>query len=146
MALASLGSKGKAWSIYSKGLNGRSFKSTGGFDNAFVSIKDASGKCEAIYLKENDYIFADSDRRMLNKSEIEILPLSFLQFARNEIYARHGYIFNSKNLKRYFTSKKWYNPVSKAVKLSNIEKNNAELIKAVEKIRNSYVGSCVREK
>ena len=35
-----------------------------------------------------------------------------LTYARNEIYARHGYIFQSKELAEYFSRKDWYHPDS----------------------------------
>ena len=31
-----------------------------------------------------------------------------LMYARNEIYARHGYIFNDPELRAYFEGKSWY--------------------------------------
>ena len=35
---------------------------------------------------------------------------SDLRLMRNEIYARHGYIFNDQNLQGYFSSQPWYRP------------------------------------
>jgi hypothetical protein len=50
---------------------------------------------------------------------------------RNEIYARHGYVFNSADLKAYFSKQPWYKPLNNnsAVKLTPIENLNVELIK-----------------
>ena len=51
---------------------------------------------------------------------------------RNEIYARHGYIFDSKDLHNHFMKKSWYCPVTKDVKLSAIEKYNVDFIQQYE--------------
>jgi hypothetical protein len=55
-----------------------------------------------------------------------------LRIMRNEIYARHGYIFDSKDMHRHFSSKDWYEPVTKDVELSEIEKFNVDYLKVVE--------------
>lgn len=57
-----------------------------------------------------DYIFPDSDSRKLKKSEVKKLSKKELRYARNELYARHGYIFEDEELKNYFESKSWYTP------------------------------------
>lgn len=57
-----------------------------------------------------DYIFPDSDSRKLKKSEVKKLSKKELRYARNELYARHGYIFEDEELKDYFESKSWYTP------------------------------------
>lgn len=50
---------------------------------------------------------------------------------KNEILARHGFIFSDKELKEYFSKQDWYKPKSKNVEsmLSEIEKRNLEFIK-----------------
>lgn len=54
-----------------------------------------------------------------------------IRLMRNEIYARHGYVFNSADLKNYFGKQPWYKPLNNnaAVKLSAIETLNVELLK-----------------
>jgi hypothetical protein len=53
---------------------------------------------------------------------------------RNEIYARYGYIFKSKEMRNYFTAQSWYTPRYSDVSsfLSETEKKNIELIKRYE--------------
>lgn len=41
---------------------------------------------------------------------MEQLSLTELRLARNETYARHGYIFKDPALKAYFEAKAWYTP------------------------------------
>lgn len=80
-----------------------------------------------------DYILPDSDARILSLSDISDLSKAELRLARNEIYARNGYIFQSADLQTYFSAKPWYNPdPSYDSSLSAIEKRNVELIKARE--------------
>ena len=54
---------------------------------------------------------------------------------RNAILARHGYVFQSKDLKEYFSSQSWYHPAANNadIQLSFIEQLNVDLIKAAEK-------------
>ena len=54
-----------------------------------------------------------------------------IRLMRNEIYARHGYVFNSADLKTYFGKQPWYKPLNNnaAVKLSAIETLNVEILK-----------------
>lgn len=57
-----------------------------------------------------------------------------LRILRNAIFASHGYIFKSDDLKEYFAQFDWYNPLYKDVsaQLSAIEKKNIATIKAME--------------
>ena len=84
-----------------------------------------------------DYILPTSDSVKLTKSDIENLSLKELNYAKNEIYARHGRKFDSPELRAYFESKSWYNGTIDATDfsdnmLSDIEKANAALIKEME--------------
>lgn len=49
----------------------------------------------------DEYIFPDSDKRELENQEIQKLSKKEKRFARNEIYARHGYIFDDFKLSEY---------------------------------------------
>ena len=61
------------------------------------------------YAIPNYYILRDSSDRFLTESDLKWLNINQLRFARNEIYARHGLIFESKDLREYFGSQTWYN-------------------------------------
>lgn len=73
-----------------------------------------------------NHLLTENDLIGLSKSELRIL--------RNEIYARHGYIFKSQDLRDYFSTKSWYSPRYDDVssQLSTIEKKNVEFIKKHE--------------
>ena len=60
-----------------------------------------------------------------------------LRIMRNELFAYHGYDFNSPELKDHFSKKDWYQPTKKTseaiyFKLTDIEKHNIDLIYEVE--------------
>lgn len=58
--------------------------------------------------KSDDYIIPDSTSRVLTKADVKNLTLKEINYAKNEIYARHGRKFDSKELREYFNSKSWY--------------------------------------
>lgn len=84
-------------------------------------------------VESNSYIFPYSDRVKLTQSDILALDRDMWAYARNEIYARHGYVFNKAEFASYFTSKGWYKPGGfKTSDLSDIEWYNMELIRDME--------------
>lgn len=79
------------------------------------------------------YLIPDSDGRYLNESDLVGFSKAELRIARNEIYARHGYIFKSEDLQDYFSSQAWYSPNPNYTdNLSAVEKANVEFIKEHE--------------
>lgn len=83
---------------------------------------------------ESDYIIPYSNQRKLTYDDIKYISKQKLPYARNEIYARHGYIFKLTEYKNYFDSKSWYvkNSSFNENDLSEIEKYNGKLIKQYE--------------
>lgn len=81
----------------------------------------------------SDYILPDSNKRVLSEEDIATLTKDQLRLARNEIFARHGYVFKSEDLQKYFSSKSWYNADPSYNKtLNEVEKENVNLLKARE--------------
>ncbi len=70
--------------------------------------------------------------RYLDPSELYGMSAWDKKIMRNEIYARHGYIFQTNDMINYFNSQPWYTPISKNVSLSKIEQYNVQLIKSLE--------------
>ncbi|WP_238882432.1 YARHG domain-containing protein [Clostridium sp. YIM B02551] len=58
----------------------------------------------------DDYIIEDSYKRYLTDGDLMWLSKEELGIARNEIFARHGYVFKMDEYKNYFNSKSWYVP------------------------------------
>lgn len=78
-------------------------------------------------------IFPDSSTRLLDSWEVEALSDADLTYAINEIYARHGYIFKSEELRRHFEQFDWYHGTIPAdafsyEMLSGVEQQNLDLM------------------
>ncbi len=73
--------------------------------------------------------------RRLTEEDLSGLSKEELRIARNEIYARHGYMFKSADLKEYFGSKSWYQPIfneTSSLDLNEYELYNVDFIKRHE--------------
>lgn len=85
-----------------------------------------------------EYIFPDSDKKYLSEDEVRSVDASQLSLGRNEIFARHGYIFEDDSINQYFAGKSWYQGTVPADQFdmeavfNDFEKKNVELIKKVE--------------
>jgi hypothetical protein len=108
-------------------------KSKNGATNGKNSTEKMGG--ERSNLSSSEYLLADSDKKVLSEEDIAALSKKQLRLARNEIYARHGYVFNSADLQKYFSSKSWYQAdTSYNGSLSEIEKENVKLLKEREAV------------
>jgi len=90
----------------------------------------------------DDYVLPDSSSRLYSESELEKLSNYELYIARNEIFARHGRMFNNEDLQAYFGSKDWYHPTVEAKDfdesvLNSTEKKNIETMAKIENDRGS---------
>lgn len=91
------------------------------------------------YSKDNTtYLLPNSDSMYLSIDDLNGYNKETLALMRNEIYARHGYIFKTEPFKTYFNSKSWYIPSSsfKADSFSGLnsyEIANVKLILNLEK-------------
>ncbi len=88
--------------------------------------------CRWYTSQPNDGLFPITRVRKLIYEDIMYLSPQELRIMRNEIYARHGYIFSSDDLRQYFGRQSWYHPTTKNVTLSSIEQYNANFIKQYE--------------
>ena len=84
--------------------------------------------------------FPEASQRLLTLSELRPLSQKQLRLMRNEIFARHGFVFRSEDLRRYFSKQKWYRALPKvqdqqalSQRLSEIEKANVGRIRQLEK-------------
>ncbi len=100
---------------------------------------DASDSGNTVFSEQvsDDYILSESDSRYYTAEELGGLTKDELRLARNEIYARHGYIFNDTELREYFESQSWYQSTVEAAAFDNsvlnqYEKANIDLIKSLE--------------
>jgi len=90
----------------------------------------------------DEFSYPDLSSVRLSNADLENRDPWELRIMRNEIFARHGYIFKLPELRDYFMRQSWYVPRSEDVtnSLSPVEKENIELIKRYEE----YIGSKYR--
>lgn len=88
-----------------------------------------------IYSYSDDYIVECSNYVYLTKGDLAGYSKETLALIRNEIYARHGYMFKTEPFKSYFNSKYWYtpNPYFNESDLNDCEVRNIALILKMEK-------------
>lgn len=95
------------------------------------------------YLEEDadystcEFVFPNSDTEELSVEDCVGLTSTECRIARNEIYARHGRLFQDEQLQGYFDSCSWYNGTVEPddftdEMLNDIEKYNLELISEYE--------------
>ena len=80
------------------------------------------------YAVKDGFIIPDSSTRYLTEDDLIGLSKEQLEIARNEIYARHGYIFVSDEWKDFFINEDWYTPTTSSVTLNSIEEYNVGMI------------------
>lgn len=81
------------------------------------------------YQGDNTYVIAGSDSELLDKSSVKYLSDDVLRLAINEIYARHGRKFKSKDLQEFFNSKSWYTALYEP---ADFDKNQNKYLNEVE--------------
>ena len=79
-------------------------------------------------------IYPEGSQRYLSYDDVEYLGSRDLKIMRNEIFARHGYIFKTSDMIQHFSQQSWYRPLNNDVTayLSKIEKENVDFIKMYE--------------
>lgn len=91
-----------------------------------------------------DGVLVNASNKELKKEEVENLYKADLEFIRNAIYARHGYSFKNRRVRYVFDGYvDWYMPVSTDIRdqLTDLEKQNIELIKRYEQHATEYYDS-----
>ncbi len=88
-------------------------------------------------------LYPQASQRLLVDNDLSPLSKEQLRIMRNEIFARHGYVFKTDAMNSYFNSKGWYISIPKldrnndaSTLLSEIEKANIKLIQKFEKEEN----------
>lgn len=108
------------------GSNATAYESTPGGDSVLYSEPADAYESRL----PGRYPFASE--RLLTDEELACYPSAELRLMRNEIYARHGYIFKSEDLAAHFGAQSWYTPRTSQVTLSDIEQKNVAKIRRYE--------------
>lgn len=97
---------------------------------------DSSDTNENVNSKSNEYILPYSNVKPLELHSLKNMSKEKLALARNEIFARHGYVFTEDPYKSYFNEKSWYKPNPKFTgegkQLSPLERHNIKIIMTAE--------------
>jgi hypothetical protein len=107
-------------------------------DETDLFDEETYGESDDEIVVESDYILPGSDTRYISESELYGFSAWECRLARNEIYARHGRMFDDDALSEYFYSQDWYYPsidpddFSESM-LNKYEKANTETITEYEK-------------
>ncbi|MGH4051160.1 MAG: YARHG domain-containing protein [Clostridium sp.] len=79
------------------------------FDSS-TNASDSTKSLTAEATVSNEFIFEDSDKTYLTVEQVSTLSIPQLAIARNEIFARHGFVFKTLIYSDYFYGKSWYSP------------------------------------
>lgn len=105
-------------------------------DNTYIKDQDVENETN---IENTGFYINDSHLRYLEENELKKYDKDELAIIRNEIYARHGYVFNQEPFKSYFNSQAWYIPngsfKGSDVELNAYEKENVQLLLRLEKER-----------
>ena len=98
-------------------------------NDSSVKVEKSEKPKRKINLKCGEYPFT-ATRKVVFRDLIELDKEEY-RIMRNEIFARHGHIFQDESLRTYFESQPWYEPSDEEVKLSKIEQYNVNFIKKI---------------
>lgn len=85
--------------------------------------------------KNTDYIIEDISSRYLEEDELINYTKSELALIRNEIFAKHGYMYETEPYITYFENKYWYEGYRTDISYDELtleEQSNIKLIKSLE--------------
>lgn len=98
-------------------------------------LKMARDKYSDIYV---DYVFPNSNSQELTESQVSMLNDWEIVVARNELFARYGLAFSTKELLSHFKSKSWFKidtSVGNDLALNEVENANLKIILNEERRR-----------
>ena len=80
--------------------------------------------------------FPEASTRLLTRRDLVNRSQWELRVMRNEIFARHGYIFKSAEMYSYFNRQQWYSPRYDDIsgRLSDIEARNVKLLRSSNRL------------
>ena len=117
----------------------------------FLAVRNPNGDCVyTMILTPDNLKNCVAQQRIAEEREVswmlqnQLLNVAYLgrfskpqlRLLRNEILARHGWRFQSKDLQQHFGSQSWYTPVAdnNTIKLSLLELTNLQLLKSEEAV------------
>lgn len=104
-------------------------------DNRYLTIHPKTqGDFKPYFYFEKYRKYPQASLRYLTQDDLTGFSSEELRLMRNEIFAFHGYKFDSEDLNDYFSKQDWYKPIDEDVNenLNRFEKENIKLIKELE--------------
>lgn len=95
----------------------------------------------------DEFIIPEAQSRLLTESDLSALTLKGISYAKNELYAKYGRKFKSRELTEYMSTKTWYIGIyepeeydSQIVqnRMNEYERKNVELLAAREQALGAY--------
>ena len=122
-----------------RGCLGTAFMFLGIFFTAMIILgpflPDDQPDTETEMVSNDGGYYHITSSRLLTEEDIKGFSKSDLKIMRNEIFARHGYIFRDPMLQEYFSQMSWYTPQQadiSQITLSSVEQDNVLFIKRYE--------------
>ena len=109
--------------------------------NQYTEYINYSGENRFIFSNSNEtansYLISYSDSQYLSEQDVQDFSVQELNYAKNEIFARHGRMFKSQELTEYFNSQPWYSGTIAPEEfpdsaLNEVESANAEFLRSLE--------------
>lgn len=72
-----------------------------------ISTPEETPEEESLF-QSDGFVFPNSDTELIDRKEIENLSDLDLTHAINELYARHGYLFQNQQMREYYEQFDWY--------------------------------------
>lgn len=114
-----------------------SYSSDDDYDSTTEATTTTEPREESVGSGHEDDIIPYSSDRLLTEEDLYGLTSTQIQYAIDEIYARHGAEFKDKDVVRYFSSKSWYYPSKSQTEahseFSTIESKNVDFMKEYSK-------------
>lgn len=80
-----------------------------------------------------------TSNRSITSEDLSKVNKNDLRIMRNEIYARHGWIFTDKTLQTYFNSQAWYKPAGEVADKDKIDNSIYSAMSALEKQNAQFI-------
>jgi hypothetical protein len=119
-------------SFYFSGSNGNQVATADPQSNVLPSMANTAPITPSPSRAQSDFLFPDSDSRLLTPNDLTGFTKDDLRVARNEIFARRGRYFSSADLTSRFSKFSWYQPHTWDPQLNDIERANVAFIERFE--------------
>ncbi len=124
------------WQLQGDALNARTeyYKASGYYQEIVDYWENVRGVRDIA--NQTDFLFA-TDSRYYTAEDFQEEPALVIHLAKNEIYARHGYIFEDPDLYNYFMGCVWYMPTTAAEDfdasvLNEYERENVKVLAGLD--------------